>query len=228
MAEITLSAALGRATGTRPSRRLRGEGRVPGVVYGLGGDSLSVTVDWRQLRAALTTEAGLNALINLELEGHTELTIVKDLQRHPIKRNVLHVDFLRVSRDVAIEVDVPIVLHGEAEEVTRNDGIVEHLLFQPTVRAKPGTIPNEIPVDISGLAIGDAIRVGDIALPDGVETDTDPEEAIVIGQPPRAEEEAAPAEGEEGEEGAAAEAEGAEEAPAAEGGEAPSGESSEG
>ena len=83
--------------------------------------------------------SGLNALINLEIDGHaSELTIVKDLQRHPIRRSVLHVDFLRVSRDVAIEVDVPIVLHGEAEEVTKNDGVVEHLLFQLAVRAKPG------------------------------------------------------------------------------------------
>ena len=120
MAEITLPAATGRTTGTRPSKRLRGEGRVPATVYGLGTDAVSVSVDWRELRGALTTDAGLNALINLEIDGHaSELTIVKDLQRHPIRRSVLHVDFLRVSRDVAIEVDVPIVLHGEAEEVTR-------------------------------------------------------------------------------------------------------------
>ena len=113
MAEITLPAATGRTTGTRPSKRLRAEGRVPATVYGLGGDAVSVSVDWRELRGALTTDAGINALINLEIDGHaSELTIVKDLQRHPIRRSVLHVDFLRVSRDVAIEVDVPIVLHG--------------------------------------------------------------------------------------------------------------------
>jgi large subunit ribosomal protein L25 len=216
MAEITLPAATGRTTGTRPSRRLRGDGRVPATVYGLGSEAVSVSVDWRELRGALTTDAGINALINLEVDGHaSELTIVKDLQRHPIRRNVLHVDFLRVSRDVAIEVDVPIVLQGEAEEVTRNDGIVDHLLFQLTIRAKPGSIPNELTVDISGLAINDAIRVGDLTLPEGVETDADPEEPIVIGQPPRVEEPEPVAEGEEGE--AAAEGEAAEEA-AAEGG----------
>src|SRR3954449_11752076 len=182
MAEITLPAHTGRPTGSRPSNRLRGEGKVPGTVYGLGSDAISVSVDWRALRHALTTDAGLNALINLEIDGHaTELTIVKDLQRHPIRRSVLHVDFLRVSRDVAIEVDVPIILEGEAEEVTRDDGVVEHMLFQLTVRAKPGSIPNELIVDISGLAIGDAIRVGDLSLPSGVETDADPDEPIVIG-----------------------------------------------
>ncbi len=205
MAEITLPAATGRTTGTRPSKRLRGAGRVPGTVYGLGSEAVSVSVDWRELRGALTTEAGVNALINLEIDGHaSELTIVKDLQRHAIKRSVLHVDFLRVSRDVAIEVDVPIVLQGEAEDITRNDGVVDHLLFQLAIRAKPGSIPNEISVDISGLVINEAIRVGDLVLPEGVETDADPEEPIVIGQPPRAEAPAA-AEGEEGEaaEGAA-------------------------
>jgi large subunit ribosomal protein L25 len=180
-------------------------------VYGLAGDAVSVSVDWRELRGALTTDAGINALINLEIDGHaSELTIVKDLQRHPIRRSVLHVDFLRVSRDVAIEVDVPIVLHGEAEDVTRNDGVVDHLLFQLAIRAKPGSIPNELRVDISGLAINDAIRVGDLTLPEGVETDADPEEPIVIGQPPRVEEPEPVAEGEEAAEGAEGEAPSAE------------------
>jgi large subunit ribosomal protein L25 len=224
MAEITLPAASGRITGTRPSKRLRAEGRVPATVYGLGSEAVSVSVDWRKLRGALTTDAGLNALINLEVDGHaSELTIVKDLQRHPIRRDVLHVDFLRVSRDVAIEVDVPIVLSGEAEEVTRNDGVVDHLLFQLTIRAKPGSIPNELSVDISALTINEAIRVGDLSLPPGVETDADPEEPIVIGQPPRVEE----PEVVEGEEAEAA-AEGEAPAAPAEGGEASSGGESEG
>src|SRR4051794_20199242 len=110
MAEIKLAAHVGRPTGSQSSRRLRATGRVPATVYGLGGDSVSVSVDWRDLRLALTTDAGLNALVNLEVEGQSDLTIVKDLQRHPIRRDVLHVDFLRVSRDQAIEVEVPVVL----------------------------------------------------------------------------------------------------------------------
>jgi large subunit ribosomal protein L25 len=227
MAEITLPAATGRTIGTRPSRRLRAEGRVPATVYGLGGDAVSVSVGWRELRTALTTDAGVNALINLEIDGHaSELTIVKDLQRHPIRRSVLHVDFLRVSRDVAIEVDVPIVLHGEAEEVTRDDGVVDHLLFQLTIRAKPGAIPNEISVDISDLVINEAIRVGDLTLPAGVETDADPEEPIVIGQPPQVEVPEV-AEGEEAEAAAEGEAAPAEGGPS-EGGDGSSGGDSEG
>src|SRR3954469_4890252 len=177
MAEITLPAHSGRTTGTRPSRRLRGDGKVPATVYGLAGDSVSVSVDWRELRHALTTDAGMNALINLEIDGHaSELTIVKEMQRHPIKRTVLHVNFLRVSRRVAIEVEVPIVLTGEAEEVTRNGGIIDQALFHLTVKAKPGSIPNELVADITNLTIGESIRVSDLALPSDVETEVDPEE----------------------------------------------------
>jgi large subunit ribosomal protein L25 len=210
MAEITLPAHSGRTTGTRPSKRLRSEGKVPATVYGLGGDSVSVSVEWRELRHALTTDAGMNALINLEIDGHaTELTIVKEMQRHPIKRNVLHIDFLRVSRDVAIEVEVPIVLEGEAEQVTREGGLVEQALFHLTVRAKPGSIPNELTLDISGLTIGESLRVSDLSLPGGVETEVDPEEAVVIGQAPQAVELPEDLEAAEGEEGEAAEGEGA-------------------
>jgi large subunit ribosomal protein L25 len=181
MAEITLAAATGRTTGSRASGRLRAAGKVPATVYGLGEDPVVVAVDWRELRHALTGEAGLNALINLEVDGHqSELTIVKEMQRHPIKRNVLHVDFLRVSRDVAIEVDVPIVLTGEAEDVLRNEGVIEQVLFNLTISAKPGSIPNEIDVDVTDLHIGDSVRVGDLKLPAGVEAVGDPDDPVVI------------------------------------------------
>jgi large subunit ribosomal protein L25 len=202
---------------------LRAEGKVPATVYGLGGDAVTVSVQWRDLRHALTTEAGMNALINLQIdEQATELTIVKELQRHPIKRSVLHIDFLRVSRDVAIEVEVPIVLVGEAEQVTRDGGTVDQALFHLTISAKPGSIPNELTVDISGLTIGDAVRVGDIALPEGVETEVDAEEPVVIGSAPQAEEVTEAPEGEAAEAGAEGEAgagEGPDAAPSEGGGE---------
>jgi large subunit ribosomal protein L25 len=202
---------------------LRAEGKVPATVYGLGGDAVTVSVDWRDLRHALTTDAGMNALINLQIDEHaTELTIVKELQRHPIKRSVLHIDFLRVSRDVAIEVEVPIVLVGEAEQVTRDGGTVDQALFHLTISAKPGSIPNELTVDISGLTIGDAVRVGDIALPEGVETEVDAEEPVVIGSAPQAEEVVEAPEGaaaEEGAEGEAAAGEAPDSAPSEGGGE---------
>jgi len=197
--EIVLPAHTGRDTGSPASRRLRAEGKVPGVVYGQGSDPVSVSVEWSELRQALTTEAGLNALINLEVEGDRQLSIVKDLQRDPVRRDVIHVDFLRISRDVEIEVEVPIVLEGEAEAVERENGNVTHALFALAIKAKPDAIPNEITVDISAMEIGDSIRVEDLVLPSGVTTEVDPEEAVATAQAQAAEELPEPGEGEEGE-----------------------------
>lgn len=212
MAELVLAAETGRPTGTRPSRRLRGEGQVPGVVYGLGQESQSVSVDWPALRKALTTDAGLNALIQLDVDGNRQLSIVKELQRHPVRRDVVHVDFLRVDPDAEIQVEVPITLIGEAREVTAEDGMVDQTLFALSVFSKPGAIPSEFEADISELTVGDSLRVSDITLPSGVRTEVDPDEAIAVGMVTRstieamAADEAAAAEAEaEGEEGAAAE-----------------------
>lgn len=180
MAEITLKATSRTELGNGPARRLRADGKIPGVVYGLGADPIPVTVEWRPLREALTTDAGLNALIDLDVDGDVSLTIVKELQRHPIRGNVLHIDFLRVSADAEITVDVPVVLEGEAKAVESENGVVDQVLTSLAISAKPGDIPNELTVDISGLTVGDAIRVGDLQLPAGVTTDVDPEDAIVM------------------------------------------------
>lgn len=206
MAEITLTATTGRPTGTRSSRRLRAEGKVPAVVYGLDRDPVAVTVDWRELRAVLITDAGLNALIDLTIEGEGEaqLSIVKELQRHPVRHTVEHVDFLLIRRDQEITVDVPIILEGEPERVHQEQGMIESILMSLSINAKPGSIPDQITYDISGMEIGDIITVGDLHLPDGVSTDLDPEEAVASAQVSRAalEVEAADAEAEEAAEAA--------------------------
>jgi large subunit ribosomal protein L25 len=228
MEEVTLTAEIGRPTGSRPSRRLRHDGKVPAVLYGHGTDPMALAVDGRELRNALTGDAGLNALITLQVDSESHLAMARHLQRHPVKGSVDHVDFVIVRRDEIVTAEVPINIVGEATDVNQNDGIVEQQLFTLTIKAKPLEIPAMLEADISGLVIGEAVRVADLKLPSGVETEVDPEEAVVVGQPPAAEEPVAPVEGEvpEGEEGAPA-AEGAEGA-AAEGGGDQSGESSEG
>ncbi len=209
MAEITVTADTGRPIGSRASGRLRAEGRVPGVVYGLGKEPQPVAVQWRELRHALTGDAGLNALIDLHVGSDVELVMVKELQRHPLRRDVLHVDFLRVSRDQELTVDVPIVLSGEAKGVLDADGTVDQVLHALTVHAKPQAIPNELTLDISGLALGDTLRVADLSLPADVTTSIDLDEAVVttsVGAQLDVEE-AAEGEAAEGEEGEAAEGE---------------------
>lgn len=226
MSEVTLVAESGRTIGSRSSGRVRNEGRIPAVVYGHGISPLSVSINRRELRAALHTEAGTNAVINLEVGSDSHLTIVKDLQRHPVRNEVIHVDFLVVNRNEIVTVDVPITLTGESKAVKDASGTVDQQIYTLSVNTTPGNIPNELSIDVSDMQIGGAIRVSDVTLPSGVTTDVDPEEAIATAQVTRAtleaeelEAEAAAEGGEtaEGEagvtaEGAAAEGDGAEEA----------------
>jgi large subunit ribosomal protein L25 len=183
--ELTLTATPGRTTGSRPSGRLRDEGKVPAVVYGLGKDPISVEVEWAELRRVLNTDAGLNALIDLEVEGETELTLVKELQRHPVRRNVLHVDFLRLDRNAPVAVDVPIVITGFAKDVEDRRGIVDQQMKALTVKAKPTDIPTELSLDVSTLTIGTTITVSELTLPSGVTTDTPDDAPVVVGSATR-------------------------------------------
>lgn len=182
MAEITLHATPRAPEGTRSVRRLRATGKVPGVVYGLGGDPINLTVDWRELRAALVTDQGLNAVIHLDIEGTTTPTLVKDMQRHPVRRDVLHVDFIRVDLNKTVDVEVSISLEGDAELVARENGVVDQQLTALLITAKPNDIPSGISVDISALEVGGSIHVKDIVLPAGVTTSVDPEETVVTAQ----------------------------------------------
>jgi large subunit ribosomal protein L25 len=224
MSEITLVADTGRPIGSRPSNRLRAEGRIPAVVYGQGMDPVAVSVDRRELRQALSGPAGVNALISLTVAGDTHPTIVKQLDRHPLRRTVSHVDFLKVNLDEDIEVAVRLVLVGEAKAVLSEGGLVDPAVDTITVRTRPNTVPNELTIDISELAIGDVLRLSDLTVPAGVELVDDPEMTIVTALGQAAEEEPEPVEGEaEAIEGEAGEAEAATEAGESGGGDADAG-----
>lgn len=186
MSQVTLTASTGRETGTRPSRRLRSEDLIPGVVYGEGKDAISLAVERRELRRALSTDAGQNALITLTVDGTEYLTVVKELQRHPVRREVTHIDFLTVDADAPIEVEVPIHLVGEAKEVSQNGGITEQRLMAVRVLVKPNAIPDVIEADVSALTLTTTITVEDLPLPAGVELVTDPEQAVVTAELTRA------------------------------------------
>lgn len=180
MAEITLVAEPGRATGSSESRRLRAAGRIPAVVYGHGIEGISVSVDGRDLRHALSGDSGTNQLLELKVGSETHLAMARVLQRHPVRHTVLHVDFQIVRRDEVISADVPIILTGEAKAVEQEQGMVEQQLTSLTVNATPARIPNSIEVDISDLKVGEGIRVADLPLPSGVTTDAPDDEIVVI------------------------------------------------
>ena len=217
--EVTLQAEPRPGSGKGVSRKLRVAGKVPGVLYGRGVDPVPLAVDRMALGRVFKTEAGRNVLIDLQIEGDTHLTMARELQRDPVKGAILHVDFLKIARDVAIEVDVPIHIEGDAPGV-KEGGVIEHHLWSVRVSCLPTSVPDRMIADVSRMVLGDMLRVADLKVEEGVTILTDPAEAVlgvVVPQILKLEEEV-PAEAAlaEGEEGAVA-AEGEEGAAPAEG-----------
>ncbi len=168
--------------GTANSRRLRREGLIPGVVYGQGENPVSVLVNFKDLRSVMITDAGVNAIISLDLAGKRKMSIVKELQRHPITHDVLHVDFLLINQDEEVQVEIPIHLEGTAKKVEQEQGIVDQILFELTVLAKPDNIPTMLEFDISDLEVGDTITVANLALPAGSRTLVDLETTVASAE----------------------------------------------
>ncbi len=215
MAEITLRAQAGRRPGSRESRRLRRAGLVPAIVYGRDLEPIPVAVDHHDVYVALHTEAGLNVLINLEIEGREPvLTMARELDRHPFRNQIRHIDFVQVSLTETVTTEVAVHPVGEAAGV-KEGGILSMVRSLVEIEALPTAIPPAIEVDVSELRIGDALRVADLPEIEGVTYLEDPDEVVVsITAPAVAEvaevEEEELVEGEEAEAAAEGEAAGAE------------------
>lgn len=215
MADVTLTAEKRTTTGSGPAGRLRRQGLLPAVVYGLESEAVPVTVSAHDVDRILAS--GANALITLQVDGEEHLTLARQVQRHPVRGGLVHVDFVRIRRDVAVAAEVPIHLEGEPEGV-RDGGLLDQVLFSLTVEAKPTDIPAAITADVSALQLGDQVRVSDLTLPAGVVAQQDPDELVAHVAIPRGRAEEEAAELVEGEEVVAA-AEGEEAGAAPEGGE---------
>ena len=213
MSETVLIAETGRRIGSSDSRRLRAEDQIPAVVYGHGMDPISVAVNRRELRVALSGSAGLNTIIDLTVDGKVYPSLIKDIQRHPVKRNVQHIDFIQVNLNEEITIGVPIVLEGEAHDVLSNNGLVDLALQELHVRTTPRQIPDSIVIDVTDFTLDTVIRIEDLTLPAGVEAIGEPDSPVVTVLIMRGVEEEEAAEGEgEGAEGEGAAAEGGDEA----------------
>jgi large subunit ribosomal protein L25 len=156
------------ASGSAAARRMRAEGRIPAVVYGQGMDPLAVSVERRDLRLALSGTAGANTVLSLEVGGTTYNAVVKELQRHPIKRTVSHIDFLTVNMNEVLTVHVPLRLEGEAKAVASEGGLVDPAVDSIEVSCTPGNIPDEFVIDITDMQPHDIVRLGDVKMPKGV------------------------------------------------------------
>ncbi|MDP2290392.1 MAG: 50S ribosomal protein L25 [Actinomycetota bacterium] len=189
--------------GSPAARRLRAEGSIPGVIYGQGMTPISVTVERRELRLALSGPAGSNTVLALEVDGKSYPAVVKEMQRHPIRRTVAHIDFLQVNMNEEITVSVAVHIIGEAKAVAAEGGLVDAAVDTIEVSCTPNNMPNAFEVDVTEMQMGDVIRLADLTMPNGVTALGDPEMPIVtILVTSAAEAEADLAEAAEGAEGA--------------------------
>lgn len=182
--EITLDVKPRTETGKGPASRYRASGQVPAVFYGHSAEPVSLLVDSKAMSQALHTEAGGNVLINLNVGGKPRLTVAREVQRHPIRGAILHVDFVNVARDQRIEAQVPLHLIGDSHGV-HEGGVLDQHMHELHVEAVPTDIPTAIEIDISGMGIGDTVHVSDVNAPSGVEILTPAEEMIAAVVEPR-------------------------------------------
>jgi len=211
--------------GSADSRRLRKQGFIPGVLYGKGKSSYAICVPERELRRVLTGAGGLHAILDVVLEGQatTHASILKDYQQDPIRGHISHIDLQEVRLDQPIQASVTVQLIGEPAGV-KEGGVLSQIQREINVEALPMEIPEHIDLDVTGMAIGDTLRLADLAPVEGVTYLDDPEETVLasVGLPAREiePEPEEPAEGEELAEGEEAPegAEGAAEGEAAEAG----------
>jgi large subunit ribosomal protein L25 len=208
MSQTTLTANPRTGSGTPTARRLRAEGHIPGVLYGRGMEPISVTVERREFRLALSGPAGANTVLALQVGGTSYPAVVKEMQRHPIRRTVNHIDFLQVNMNEEITVHIAFRIEGESKAVAAAGGLVDATVDSIEVSCTPTDMPNEFVIDISDMQPDTVIRLSDIPMPKGVTPLGDPDMAVVTVLTTAAEVEE-PAAAEEGEgEGEEAPAEG--------------------
>jgi large subunit ribosomal protein L25 len=198
MASAQLSASARDNGGKGAARKLRSEGRVPAVVYGHGRDPQALSINTRELERLLDHIAAESTVIDLDIDGKGSRTLIREIQRHPFKRQILHVDFQELVAGEKITVSVPIVLMGVPDGVRMDGGILDQTMRELEIEVDPSNIPNHVEVDVTKLTIGSSVHVRDIPLPEGVEVMDDEDASVCVVSAPRAaiEETAAAAEGE--------------------------------
>jgi large subunit ribosomal protein L25 len=179
MSNTKLAAQPRTTSGSSAARRLRTEGHIPGVIYGQGMAPISVSVERRELRLALSGPAGSNTVLSLEVDGKSYPAVIKDMQRHPIRRTVAHIDFLQVNMNEEITVSVPVHLVGESKAVAAEGGLVDPAVDTIEVSCTPNNMPNAFEIDVTDMQIGDVIRLADLPMPKGVTPLGDPDMPIV-------------------------------------------------
>lgn len=195
MASAALTASVREESGKGAARSLRSLGRIPAVIYGHGRDPQSLSVDTRELEKLLSHISAENTVIDLTVGDGSSRTIIREIQRHPFKRQILHVDFQELVAGEKIVVRIPIIVMGVPDGVRMDGGILDQTMRELEVEVDPSNIPNHIEVDVTKMTIGSSLHVSDLTLPEGVEIVGDDDASVAVVSAPRAAiEEVAPTE----------------------------------
>jgi len=197
MASASLSAEARTETGKGVARKLRSAGRVPAVVYGHAREPQALSLQTRELEKLLSSIATGSTVVELTLGGATTKTLIREVQRHPFKKQILHVDFQELVAGEKVTVEIPLVFVGTPEGVRLSGALLEQILHSIQVLVDPANIPNHIDVDVTNLAMGHSLHVNELSLPAGLEVLTDEDATVCAVVAPRAVVEETPAEGEE-------------------------------
>jgi large subunit ribosomal protein L25 len=186
MATASLSATRRTDTGKGNARSLRRDGQIPAVIYGHARESQPLAVAARDLEKLLSRISADNTVVELEVEGTTSRALIREIQRHPFKRAILHVDFQELVAGEKMIVRVPIRLIGIPAGVRLGGGIIDHTLRELTISVDPASMPGQIEIDITDLEIGGSVHVNQVKVPAGVEVLDEPGAAVVVIATPRA------------------------------------------
>lgn len=190
MGQLELVVQRRSAAGTRPIRRLRETGTVPGIVYGKGMEPVSVSVKSRELVKLLRSKGGEHVLVKLRLEGESaweKPVLLKAIQHDPLDGSALHVDFHAIVLTERLRVKVPVTLKGEPVGVKQEGGVLEHFLREVEIECLPTEIPERVEFDVSALTIGQTVHVRDLPAPKHAKITTDPDGVIASVQKPKEE-----------------------------------------
>ncbi len=196
MATASFSASSRSATGKGVARKLRASGQVPAVIYGHNREPQALTLDAHEFQLLLEKVPYQSTVIELDIKGaKMARTLIREIQRHPFKKQIVHVDFQELVAGELVHVKVPVHLVGTAEGVRTGGGILDHILHEVEISVDPSNIPSRYDVDVTSLTIGHSIHVSDLKLGEGVTLLSDPHATICVCAAPKVEAEAAPAEG---------------------------------
>ena len=186
MASANLSVTARENSGKGVARSFRRDGRVPAVIYGHGREPQTLSINTRDLEKLLEHISAENTVIDLDVDGTSARTLIREIQRHPFKRQILHVDFQELVAGEKVIVRVPVILIGVPDGVRMDGGILDQTMRELEVEDDPSNIPNHIEVDVTKMVIGSSLHVSDITLPEGVEVVAEEDASVAVVSAPRA------------------------------------------